>query len=80
MLIDSPLNSELAFPIPECFHIVGFAIAIGSIALVDLRLLGVGLRCQNAADLIRDTSLWVVVSLSISVFAGLLLYSTEWPF
>jgi hypothetical protein len=78
MLIANPLNSsELAFPILECFHIVGFAIAIGSIALVDFRLLGIGLRRQNAADLFKETGLWIVVSLSISVFAGLLLYSTD---
>ena len=75
MLIDNPLNSELAFPILECFHIVGFAIAIGSIALVDFRLLGFGLRRQNPADLIRETGLWVVIGLSTSIFAGLLLYS-----
>jgi hypothetical protein len=77
MLIDNPLNSELAFPILECFHIVGFAIAIGSIALVDFRLLGFGLRRQNPADLIKETGLWVVISLSTSIFAGLLLYSTD---
>lgn len=78
MLIDNPLNSSpLAFPILECFHIVGFAIAIGSIALVDFRLLGFGLRRQNPAELIKDTGLWVVISLSTSIFAGLLLYSTD---
>jgi hypothetical protein len=77
MLIDNPLNSELAFPILECFHIVGFAIAIGSIALVDFRLLGFGLRRQSPADLIKETGLWVVFSLSTSIFAGLLLYSTD---
>jgi uncharacterized protein DUF6644 len=77
MLIGNPLNSELAFPILECFHIVGFAIAIGSIALVDFRLLGFGLRLQNPADLIKETGLWVVIGLSTSIFAGLLLYSTD---
>ncbi len=77
MLIENPLNSELAFPILECFHIVGFAIAIGSIALVDFRLLGFGLRRQNPADLIKETGMWVVISLSTSIFAGLLLYSTD---
>ncbi len=77
MLIDNPLTSPLAFPILECFHIVGFAVAIGSIALVDFRLLGFGLRRQNPADLIKDTGLWVVISLSTSIFAGLLLYSTD---
>jgi|SRR5208283_1705583 len=77
MLIDNPLNSELAFPILECFHIVGFAIAIGSIALVDFRLLGFGLRRQTPADLIKESGLWVVIGLSTSIFAGLLLYSTD---
>jgi hypothetical protein len=77
MLIENPLNTELAFPILECFHIVGFAIAIGSIALVDFRLLGFGLKRQNPADLIKETGLWVVISLSTSIFAGLLLYSTD---
>jgi hypothetical protein len=78
MLIENPLNSfELAFPILECFHIVGFAIAIGSIALVDFRLLGWGLRRQDPADLVKETGLWVLIGLSTSVFAGLLLYSTD---
>lgn len=78
MLIANPLNSsELAFPILECFHIVGFAIAIGSIALVDFRLLGFGLRRQDPAELVRDTGLWVIVALSTSIFAGMLLYSTD---
>src|ERR1700679_4200356 len=36
MLPDNPVNSwELAFPVLEGFHIVGFAIAIGSVVLGD---------------------------------------------
>jgi hypothetical protein len=77
MLIENPLNSELAFPILECFHIVGFAVAIGSVALVDFRLLGFGLRRQNPADLVKDTGVWILISLSTSIFAGLMLYSTD---
>jgi hypothetical protein len=77
MLIESPMNSELGFPIAECFHILGFAIAIGSIALVDFRLLGFGLRRQSAADLQKDTGAWILAGLTTSIFAGLLLYSTD---
>ena len=77
MLIENPLNSELAFPILECFHIVGFAIAIGSVALVDFRLLGFGLRRQDPAALVKDTGMWILISLSTSIFAGLMLYSTD---
>jgi hypothetical protein len=78
MLIQNPLNSsELAFPILECFHIVGFAIGIGTIAIVDFRLLGIGLRHQSSAQLTKDTSLWTLISLSIAIFAGLLLFTTD---
>jgi hypothetical protein len=78
MLIENPLNSSaLAFPILECFHIIGFVIAIGSIALVDFRLLGWGLRRHDEAQLVQETGLWVLLSLSTSLFAGLLLYSTD---
>ena len=77
MLIENPMNSELAFPILECFHILGFAIAIGSIALVDFRLLGFGLGRQSPADLQKDTGLWILAGLTTAIFAGLLLYSTD---
>ena len=72
MFIENPLDSELAFPILECFHIVGFVIAVSSVALVDLRLLGLILRRQSAGQLTNDTALWTGIGLIVSVFAGLL--------
>jgi len=78
MLIENPLNStELAFPILECFHIVGFAIGIGTIAIVDFRLLDLGLRHQSPAQITKDMSLWTLIGLSVAVFAGLLIFSTD---
>ena len=57
MLIENPLNSsEWSFPILECFHIVGFAVAIGTVAIVDFRLLGLGLRRQTPRQLTKDTA------------------------
>ena len=61
MLIENPLNSSpLAFPVLECFHIVGFALSIGTIAIVDFRLLGWGMRRETPAQLAKDTSLWTL--------------------
>ena len=78
MLIQNPLNSsELAFPVLECLHIIGFTISLGTIAIVDFRLLGVGMRHQKAADLNRDLWLWTLAGLVITVFTGLLLYSSD---
>ena len=78
MLIQNPLNSsELVFPVLECLHIIGFAIAVGTIAIVDFRLLGVGMRRQKVADLNRDLWLWTLSGLVITVFSGLLLFSSD---
>jgi hypothetical protein len=78
VLIENPLNaSELAFPVLECLHIIGFAIAVGTIAIVDFRLLGLGMRRQKAADLNIDLRLWTLAGLVTVVFSGLLLYSSD---
>lgn len=78
MLIQNPLNSsEWTFPILECFHIAGFAVAIGTVAIVDFRLLGLGMRRQTAGQLTKDTGLLTMVSLIVAVFSGLLIFSTD---
>jgi len=78
MLVANPLNSSsLVFPILECFHIAGFAVAIGTVAVVDFRLLDLGLRDQTPAQLSGSTSLWMLGGLIVALFSGLLLFSTD---
>jgi hypothetical protein len=80
MLIEfqNPLNSSaLAFPILECIHIVGFALSIGTVAIVDFRLLDIGMRHQTPAQLNKDLSLWTIIGLSIMVLTGMMLYSSD---
>jgi hypothetical protein len=74
----NPLNAnEWAFPLTECFHITSFALSIGTIALVDLRLLGLGLKHQTAGQLVKDTGLWTLAGLIIVIFSGLLIFSSD---
>jgi len=78
MFIENPLNeSPLSFPILECIHIVGFALSVGTIALVDFRLLGVGMRRQTPAQLLDDTWIWSLVGIVVMIFSGLLLFSSD---
>jgi hypothetical protein len=78
VLIANPLNSSaLAFPILECFHIVGFAFSIGTIAIVDFSLLGITMRGQSPAQLAKDAWLWTLGGLVVMLFSGLLLFSSD---
>jgi hypothetical protein len=78
MLIENPLNSSaLAFPVLECIHIVGFALSIGTVAIVDFSMLGVGMWRQSPAQLAKDTWLWTLTGLIIMLFSGLMLFSSD---
>jgi hypothetical protein len=61
----------------ECFHIAGFVVAIGTTAVVDLRLLGLVFRQQSAAELNTDSGLWALGGLIVAVFTGFMLFSTD---
>jgi hypothetical protein len=78
MLIGNPVNaSPLIFPIVECFHIAGFVLAIGTIAVVDFRLLNWAMARQTPAQLVQDTGVWTVAGLILVICSGLLLYSSD---
>ena len=74
----NPLNSnEWAFPLTECFHITSFALSIGTIMLVDLRLLGLALKRSTPGQLLKDTGVWTLVGLVIVITSGLLIFSSD---
>jgi hypothetical protein len=74
---ENPLNENaLVFPVLECFHILGFAITVGTIALVDFRLLGFGLR-QNAGELAKLLAPWTLFALVSVLISGPMLFSSD---
>jgi hypothetical protein len=74
----NPLNNnEWAFPLAECFHIAMFAMSVGTIALVDLRLLGWAFRRETPAQLLKDTSLWTLTGLVIVVTSGFIIWTSD---
>jgi hypothetical protein len=74
---DALNSSEYIFPILECFHIVGFALSIGTIAVVDLRLLGLGMRNQTPAQLLADTAPWTLAGLGVMLISGPLIFLSD---
>lgn len=76
--VSAALNSvEWIFPACEMFHIVGFGVAIGSIALVDFSLLGAALPRKSTPQLLRDTAPWTLIALVIVLMAGAVLFLTD---
>ena len=74
---DTLNNSEWVFALAECVHIGGFAVGVGSIALVDFRMLNLGLRRETSARILRYTELWTVVALLFVVFSGVALFLSQ---
>ena len=74
----NPLNaSELIFPTLECIHIVGFAVLVGTIAIVDFRLLNLGMRRQQVAELANDLAPWTLIGLTMVLLSGPLMFSSD---
>src|SRR5215471_5767986 len=74
----NPLNNnEWSFPLLEIIHIVGFAIAIGTIFMQDLRLIGIGLRSQRSSELRKDLSFWTLGGLVAVLVSGPLIWSSD---
>jgi hypothetical protein len=70
-------NAEWAFPLAECFHIIFFAMAIGTIMIVDLRLLGLAFPKQTPAKLAKDTWMYTLIGLVVTVMAGMMLFASD---
>jgi hypothetical protein len=76
-IADALNNNDWAFPLAECVHIGGFAVGIGSIALVDFRMLNLGLRHETAARILRYTEPWTLIALALVVFSGAALFLSQ---
>lgn len=76
-VVDALNNSEWAFPLAECVHIGGFAIGVGSIALVDFRMLNLGLQSETTARILRYTEPWTLIALLFVIFSGFTLFLSQ---
>jgi hypothetical protein len=78
MPLDNPLHAiRFAFPVLESIHLLGIVCGIGTAALVNLRLLGLGATESGPARLWKDTLLWTLSGLLAAVFSGFLLFSID---
>ncbi len=70
-------KSSWAFAVIESVHLLALAVIGGAVLMVDLRLLGFGLRAQPLDRVARDAWPWFVGSWVVMIVTGVLLFVSE---
>lgn len=70
-------QSLWAFPVIEAIHLLGLCLLGGALLLVDLRLLGLGLKNQPIAELAGYAHRWMVGAVVLMLVTGSLLFLSE---
>lgn len=65
------------FPVLEAIHLVGLAVLGGALLVVDLRLMGVGLRDSTIKDIDRQARPWLMGAIALLLVTGVLLFLSE---
>ncbi len=76
-----PLNPiarwEWVFPIVESIHICGFTLVVGSVVILDFRLLGICLRRQPISRIAQELSRWIWGGILLQLTTGPYLFSAD---
>ena len=70
-------TSLWAFAVIESVHLLGLAAIGGAVLVVDLRMLGIGLRRQPVAEVASNAFPWLVGSLAVMLVTGMALFLSE---
>jgi hypothetical protein len=80
-------GSTWAFPTLESIHVFALVIVVGTIAIVDLRLIGAASRNRSVSQLSNDVLPITWTSFALAACTGFLLFSSKashylanWPF
>ena len=70
-------ESSWLFPGIESVHVLAITLVVGSITMVDLRLLDANLRDRPVGELIDEILPWTWTSFAVAVCSGVLLFSSN---
>jgi hypothetical protein len=69
-------ESTWLFPTIETVHVLAITLVVGSITMVDLRLLGLSLRRRPLTELLAEVLPWTWTSFTVAVASGALLFAS----
>ena len=70
-------NSLYIFPVIEATHVCGLAMVVGSISIIDLRLLGLASTRRSFQRLASDTLKWTWAAFALTAATGALMFITN---
>jgi uncharacterized membrane protein len=70
-------NSIWMFPILESIHVMSFTIVVGTIAIIDLRLLGLASTNRSFQRMSSEILKWTWAAFVVTVATGLMMFSTN---
>ncbi len=65
------------FPAIEAVHLLGLALLGGAVLMVDLRLLGMGLRGRALPLVVADARPWLLIAIGVMLATGIPLFLSE---
>ena len=65
------------FPVIEAVHLLGLCVLGGAVLIVDLRMMGIGLREHAIARIMTDARPWFVSALVVLLTTGWALFASE---
>jgi hypothetical protein len=70
-------ESEWAFPAVESIHVIALALVIGTISIVDLRLLGLASTNRAYSELARHVLPWTWGAFALAAISGTLMFISQ---
>ncbi len=70
-------DSTNIFPVVEVFHLFGLTLLLAVVTVVDIRILGFGLRRQSIQTVAKGLEKWGVGAALLTITTGILLFLSE---
>src|SRR4029453_3706134 len=78
MWLGNAIRTSLGlFPVIEAAHLLGLCVLGGTVLIVDLRMLGFGLKRHTIAQLAHDARPWLIASIVVMLATGTALFLSE---
>ena len=71
------VGSLWLFPVIEAVHLLALSLLGGAVLVVDLRLLGLGIKSKSAAELWQVVRPWMIGALVMMIATGIPLFLSE---